>query len=415
MVNSVHICIFIGLFFINLQLGEAREKKLVNSIKMVSGSLKEVELGQAMQVQVDKKNVLEVEWQGGRKWVLIAKHWGVAVINLFGDQGQLVGKWVVRVVSSTSAAGGKLRENQVHRFCGQYGFLCDANHIRGRISSLYHYFLIRSQCELQNNCRFSAKIHRRALSSFKKKISNLLGPTVKISRSLSKQLVLEWPCHGKVPGWLKLRVHSFFSRVVEVGGLVLSCRGREEDVTLNIEVFYLKKSEAEKIGLNWSMPSLHSFDLPSALTDYLMKDSRRILGKGVVSVRAPGQISWQSGGELKLAGGGEKPDGWHPVGLILDLEVVAVMGEQISLSYSLKLASPGESSDHLDSSVMKSETFIKRGKKVVLGSFDAGFSGSTSENRPFMSLLPLLGPLFKVTGEAGEDVSIYLTVEVSPG
>ena len=403
------------LLWLGLVLGAEAWATELKTIEVVAGNLREIHVPESYQVVVEKKNIVEAEWKGGSHWVLVGKHWGIAVVSFLGEGGAVVAKLVVRVISQKQASLGKRNVGGLEALCKASQLKCVGSGpmISGEARDSVRFFRMRQMCMASPSCDFQGKLSRRSLNDIKREAQGRLDGDHQISQGLEGRLLLEWPCYGEPPEWLKHRVKGYFADLVKYDGLGVVCEGRHSKVRLLIDVFYLLKSEAEGLGLLWSRDNLNPFSRSPGLKNFLSQNSQRILGSGDVTARSPGKVTWRSGSEIRMQGRSDDArEFWYAVGLSLDLELKGMSDRGVDIGFNLKLTAPKSGGDSLESSVIKSETRVETNRDVVVGSYGARFKGQGITDQPLWAGVPIIGPWFKVKEKAQQDVAVFLMLNV---
>lgn len=302
-----------------------------------------------------------------------------------------------------------LIKNKIKNFWGPKLKLINGEiQIFGHIRRLSDWLAI-AKLPLQTNYSFKSKpekyIHKKINNHFKKLCKSQFIPCPYIQFTPYPKLIAPKKTKKYLTQW-----KSIFKKF----GLTITFTNSSFDLEPNIHIQVLitevNKSFQKQVGIQWTN-SLHAQLLPSFKTTNSLPLALKMLeSSGEGQILAQPNLLAKSGTEAKFLAGGEFPVktsgikgshvSWKHYGIVLKIKAYRAYNNSIENHLNLEIsdldnANTVDGIPAIKKSYINSVINTSNGKYIALSGLLKHNTGHDTDSLPWLSQLPILGPLFK--------------------
>lgn len=335
-------------------------EEATTALQLNPGEIRDIAFPASVEVRVSRRGVVDVFHVNDEHWQLTGLRGGLALVEAFDPAS---GSPVLPrlVVTVKSAAGGSANVSALPRWlCHEPGIRCDGSSgdIAGTSTSWEWFVKAQDYCSKRSTCFFRAQWGGRPY--------RLSAYLYLVEDSTARRLGFS----GRIEGALD--------------ALPVTVRGRA--------ISSLQALESDR--------------------------GARAIGRPVVRMLPDHEVSIVSGGEFQVAEADPDSDrlrsAWKQHGLALKVRAVPLADgkARLSLTGSLRSKQHGDARA-LSLSSIDSVLDVKLGEPILAAALDLASSENQSDRTPVLADLPILGPLFRLTGRDAASSRLLVWLELA--
>lgn len=369
----------------------------------------EVEIGQSINIYLEKSDQVDVSKKGivdlfyhrqSRQWQVTALKKGFVAIRPEHHDDD---RYYIQVIT-------KLNEKK-HGGCME-GDCLETKVVDLLYNDPFQFYADKKSCERKHQCFFFASLNKKALHEwrfFLQAIFNDAQITVNdrgygdvVSKCLSKSgIESEKSLAGKYD-------------------LTFSCQHeiQQENFLFQAKIMVLSKNHTTQFGIGHQL-TVPPFRLDANLLKSLEENNHiKLLGAASARLLPGVESNLVSGGEIKnssITSVQGETDIWKQYGM--SLQVVLQLGRknQVYLEYKVSVRNPGTSDrQQFQLSRMDGKALLDLSDEQVIGRFTVNSDKTSKDGLPFVSQVPIIGPIFKGFHNGNSQEEMIVTFSVHP-
>lgn len=369
--------------------------------------------------KVSQKGIIEMVPLGEGEWDVTALKRGVVFLTpLTSDASGKMTRAMIEVRGSITARGVEalFRDPSWRQFlCSQPQARCDdaTFTIHGVTDSYAWLHKAQQLCGKEEGCVLAVSLSALGQKSLRHHLQSLLGRWFRLD-VLSSGRGIAWAQCGEsgAEEWEKLADHVTGGMVQQQSLKVLCQREMEaRSLIVKAKAFFLKRDEAESLGLRWDRPVPATVVTQGAsftpqIDNFLDRHRQRIVSEPVLRLRSGQVAEVHTGSELRYLKNEHEED-WKRVGFALQLKAVSTRPREASLSYRMELSQP-QASENVQSNLLVSEVNLPYGEGRLVGELDMVADGESATTFWPLDRIPIIAPFFKFLQSSETRSRLYL-------
>jgi hypothetical protein len=398
-------------------------------LQLTTGELRELQFPEGADLRVSRRGVVDLYHAGHGLWQITALQAGFVVIDARIGEGasasdDTAARYLVtvtkRAVKGRAGASTRAADALPDWLCTPKGILCDraAASIGGRTSSYSWYRSALHFCDDGGRCRIDAELTPDSRRAWAAELQRALGSDYLVRSDGNGPLHVATTCGKDGRQRRRDTAAALGGGDAASGAFVVICRedAAAEHYKLSARVFLVESSAAEQLGFDGESTLVFAADpvqgrastaasMLSRLRALAAERRAEIVGEPVVRLVANEPARLLTGGEFQVVEYETSRDdapraSWKKHGLELAVTAKPIGEDRVRLGYELSLsARTSSSAAALAVNSVASSVDLPLGTSVIVSALDMKATGRSSSETPVLAHLPLIGPLFSLSGD----------------
>ncbi len=388
-----------------------------SKIYLEAGKSAVISIPSGSSLELNPKNILEVEASGKGQVRLIALRSGITLLKASSPEGEK--SWMIEVLPRDPQNDWLLRSEWQSFFCAKEGVRCDSEHkiIAGETEDINWFYEAKQLCKKKMPCTWQVELSIQALIKARLELRPWFGPlTFRIQAD--GQIQVDSACDESD----KKTLEKALSNLQESYHLTpqIHCLLKSPDLWLLDVLVIAEREGAGDISnpLQWKRIELPSKQPLQAFVAELSQNSKlKIVAQPELSLSLGGTAVLRDGQEIQTHAIQKDSEEilWKTSGFRLELKLLEFKQDLARIQIHMNLSQPQSGLRTIDASEFSSEVWIPLHQLLRIGRMQAKLEG-TEENRiPWLSAIPLLGALFRWEGDTHSKSQIDIFLRIRPG
>lgn len=424
----------IALFALSMNLAnQSKHTDLTAPLILTVGESHQLTIASDSRISVSRKGVIDVHLVGLNQVKVTGLKPGFIVITIHGDEDEKVlGKIFVEVTRKNEVVEHQrfllpqhICRNLPARFCND-----KEGSINGSFDDYKQFYKAKMYCEDQSECTFLGTLSKKGRDELEALILSQVKSIHELQIQEKGYIIGSIHCFYDADKETKTTQELFqhvLADIVPKSYLKTICKRHLDDelYTLFAKVILIEKKAAQELGLQSYLnghpaSALNVFNpqFETHLNAFLKDNKAQVIGEPVIWLHQSHEARVQSGGEM-LAGIEKKVKDkklevsrWKEYGLDLKAKIFPITSAKILVHFSFVLRSPSpnqsSSTVHLNLNRIESDVQLNLDQASIVGGVEFQTSGQGEETVPFLSAIPIVGPLFKLRLSEESNTQLYL-------
>lgn len=415
--------LFLFLTYAHISFASEEFRKRNEDIELSVGDSYEIAISEGTKIQISRKGIVDAQLLP-KSLRIVALKTGIIVLTLScSDEDDY--KYFIHVQNKHEKPANDFDDLKTLTQNASLYFNEETQEISGSSPSYSIFYKAKKMCEERKTCSFQALLSEKARHTLTQSIEQLIGSKFEILVKENGAILILTPCgehlnekeQGKVVE--HLISDSFVRR-----NLLIACKKEWHSgyYTLYSKMIVMENRVAKEIGLQTHLELMGSnshfaSNLDMDLSLALKNRKAKLVGEPVVWLLSGVEAHAQSGSELlmmKEQVGKRDSDSkskyvWKELGLDLRVKLFPLDEKRVRLRYSFLVSNPAsKEAGQIHVNKLESEVELMLEKASVVGGIQFKTSDDMRESTPFFESIPIVGPIFKRSGESESESNIFL-------
>lgn len=382
------------------------------------GESRKIQLPFSGDAKVSQRGVIEIVPLGEGVWEVTALKRGVVFLTpLVPDPGKNMRAMVeVRAPITARGVEALFRDPTWRQFlCSQRKATCDdaTFTIKGETDSFAWLHKAQQLCAKEEGCVLDVSLSLTGQKALRRHWQSLLSRWFRI-HVLASGKGLAWVECGEKDAteWEQLADHVT-GGMVQQNSLKVVCQREMEGQSLIVKAkaFFLKRDEAESLGLRWDRPVPATVITKGAsinpqIDNFLDAHRQRIVSEPVLRLRSGEEAEIHTGSEMRYLKK-EDQEEWKRVGFALKVKAMGMRAHGALLSYRMELSQP-QAVASVQSNLLASEVELPYGEGRLVGELDLVADAESETTFWPLDRIPIIAPLFHFLQSSAARSRLYL-------
>lgn len=391
------------------------EPGAIKKIDMIVGEVLSYNLPMASHLNLSKRGVVILSYIAANKWRLIAHRKGFVVLTYQSEETEKENQIFIQVKEKPKDT---MKPQDSSAYCQLKKVICSMSpfEISGETDSWQSFYQLNKLCREKKSCVFSLKLSEKGQTLLRARLQDQMGYFSKFKVSTNGVVSCSVMCDVENKSFSELK--KKVKKVLESQGILsyvpVFCDHlvHHRQFVVYARVVLASHNLAKKIGVSRTLVKKiidDRFNLtPELLKQFKSHESDhylKIIGTPTLTLNEGVRSLSKTGGELSLVKEtssfreNQKIIEWKSYGLQISFLAFSFGGDKSKVSYKLAMNVPSESRYNLSLQTIELEGEVNLVFNVpkIVGSTDYKREKKSLEKNIFLSSIPIISPLFKMS------------------
>lgn len=368
-------------------------------------------------LRLGQKNIVEVESLKDGRYRILAMRSGLVHVKAEGEDGTIKQSWLIEVLPRDPDHQWLLKDRWRSYFCEKAGISCavESGVISGQTDDLSWLHQAKEACMKRQTCSFNVRLNEEGVRVWTDRLQ-AYAPSLSFDIKRDGRVLVKRDCE-KNPHFEGLQ--KALQEAYGISPQSICQINSPETWTLEVLALANRKRQNEASNpLRWKLLELPIDEYPTAIIEGLSSRSDiQILAQPTLLMSPGSSVLLADGMEIQTISQTRESSevSWKPVGFQLDLKFLETKDDQARFQINLRLSRAQDGARSLEASQVQTELWLPIGSFIQVGRIDATLTGNDESRVPWLSAIPLIGPLFTWTEESRgkSEVELFLRLKRS--
>jgi hypothetical protein len=383
-----------------------------------------IEIAGSSNVNVSRKGIIDVQYFDKDQWQVTALKEGIAIISVPG----LPAANRVFIQVTKNRVTTPQPPDFFEKICRRKGFLCDpeTSLVQGEITDPSEFSWAKKLCQSIPKCDFQALLSDTAVKKLEQKLSTLLRGRYDVIIGQRGEAVVLVPCGEREIKSTEQEIDALSGGMIRTKMLTVVCRNQYLKTTYRFKSKILVVDDSDSIEFGSALTGKSKLGFANdrfqlfteAEFRALSKTNNiRVAGEPVLRLVEGSETMIESGGEFPVIGKNSDADKvaettWKQYGLVLKVKAMSESDKNTLVHIDFAVRTPGGGSyqNNLQLNRLVSVVRAELGKPLVVGGVEIETGDTKEQSVPYLSLIPIIGPLFKLVSKERGHSKLFLWI-----
>ena len=351
------------------------------------------------QINLSRKNIIQLIEDHGSTWKAVALKKGSVLLTLTHIDGE-----AETILINVDSKAKPLKADRVLTdICKKPGIQCsNSGIISGRATDWLWFYKSLEVCGKLSQCQWQVVLDEESIASVKTYFRLLFHRDVEVSRD--GLIFGVRPCMPQsemkvIPKYLKPYLEN-------------RCAQKQVNLIFRAQVYWLKYSEVETLGMN--LPGLDLQNLfqkaKPALSSLLANNRQKIVAEPYLNATLGQESRIRIGNDTVVVLDRENKQ-IIKNGIDITIKPIEIADSRIFCEITVTMKQPTGNQTASDSSEFSSSIWLPFDRSYLVATMQASFEKDESAEVPILSSIPIIAPLFGQKGQQNIDSTIFIELQ----